>query len=154
MGVTDEYGYTQQYNIRKGRYTNMKRTINTTIIKAIMKTIKTIITIGFIVLCICLLDSMQVKAAEPVKEIESLIDMNQISDFVVNDKCLQLYFNDGTGYYWENDTDSDNEIISNEYAQYDDSYIDMNTVTSFDVAEYGLMLYLNDGSGYYWERQV
>ena len=56
---------------QKGRYRNMKNTINT-IIKATMKTINTIITIGFIVLCICLFDSMQVKAAEPAKEIESL----------------------------------------------------------------------------------
>lgn len=151
MGVTDEYGYTQQYNIRKGRYTNMKRTINTTIIKTTMKTIKTIITIGFIVLCICLLDSMQVKAAEPVKEIESLIDMNQISDFVVNGECLQLYFNDGNGYYWELETGATIDTISNEYAQYDDSYIDMNTVTRFDITEYGLMFYFSDGNGYYWE---
>ena len=130
----------------------MKNTINTTIIKATMKTIKTIITIGFIVLCICLFDSMQVKAVEPVKEIESLIDMNQISDFVVNGESFQLYFNDDTGYYWENDTDSDSEIISNEYVQYDDSYIDMNTVVGFNATEYGLMFYLKDGNGYYWER--
>ena len=81
--------------------------------------------------------------------------MTQITDFVANESNLQLYFNDGTGYYWESDIDSDNEIISIEYAQYyDDNYIDMDTVTYFDIAEYGLMLYLNDGSGYYWERQV
>lgn len=129
----------------------MKNTINTTIIKATMKTINTIITIGFIVLCICLFDSMQVKAAEPAKEIESLIDMNQISDFVVNGESLQLYFNDATGYYWETDTDSDSEIISNEYAQYDDSYIDMNTVVGFNDTKYGLMFYFSDGNGYYWE---
>lgn len=129
----------------------MKNTINT-IIKATIKTIKTIITIGFIVLCICLLDSMQVKAAEPVKEIESLIDMNQISDFVVNGESLQLYFNDGTGYYWELETGATIDTISSEYTQYDDSYIDMNTVVGFNDTEYGLMLYFSDGTGYYWER--
>ena len=128
----------------------MKNTINTTI-KATMKTIKTIITIGFIVLCICLFDSMQVKAVEPVKEIESLIDMNQISDFVVNGESLQLYFIDGSEYYWELDAGATIDTISNEYVQYDDNYIDMNTVVGFDTTEYGLMFYFNDGTGYYWE---
>ena len=128
----------------------MKNTINTTI-KATMKTIKTIITIGFIVLCICLFDSMQVKAVEPVKEIESLIDMNQISDFVVNGESLQLYFIDGSEYYWELEAGATIDTISNEYVQYDDNYIDMNTVVGFDTTEYGLMFYFNDGTGYYWE---
>lgn len=113
--------------------------------------IKTIITIGFIVLCICLLDSMQVKAAEPAKEMESIIDMNQISDFVVNGESLQFYFNDDNGYYWELETGTTIDIISNEYVQYDDSYIDMSTVVGFNPTEYGLMLYFSDGTGYYWE---
>ena len=113
--------------------------------------IKTIITIGFIVLCICLLDSMQVKAAEPAKEMESIIDMNQISDIIVNGESLQLYFNDGTGYYWELETGTTIDIISNKYVQYDDSYIDMNTLIGFNDTEYGLMLYFSDGTGYYWE---
>ena len=113
--------------------------------------IKTIITIGFIVLCICLFDSMQVKAAEPTKEIESIIDMNQISDFVVNGESLQLYFNDGTGYYWELETGAAIDTISSKYTQYDDSYIDMTTVVGFNDTEYGLMLYFSDGTGYYWE---
>ena len=79
--------------------------------------------------------------------------MTQITDFVVNDGSLQLYFNDGTGYYWKNDIDSDSEIISDRYMQcYDDNYVDMNTVTSFDVTVYGLQLYLSDGNGYFWER--
>lgn len=150
MGVTDQYGYTQQYNIRKGRYTNMKRTIKTTI----TITIKVITTLAFIMISAYLFETIKVNAAEPTPESksESIIDMTQIIDFVVNGECLQLYFNDGTGYYWENDTDSDNEIISNEYAKYDDSYIDMNIVISFDVTEYGLMLYFSDGNGYYRKR--
>ncbi len=131
----------------------MKNTINTTIIKATMKTIKTIITIGFIVLCICLFDSMQVKAAEPTQESnwESVIDMNQISDFVVNGESFQLYFNDDTGYYWELETGAAIDTISSKYTQYDDSYIDMSTVVGFNDTEYGLMFYFNDGTGYYWE---
>ena len=123
----------------------MKRIIKTTI--------RTIATLAFIMLCACLFETIKENAAEPAPE--SIIDMTQITDFVANESNLQLYFNDGTGYYWESDIDSDNEIISIEYAQYyDDNYIDMDTVTYFDIAEYGLMLYLNDGSGYYWERQV
>ena len=66
---------------------NMKRTMKTTI--------KTIATIGFIVLCICLFNGIQAQAAEPTQEsnLESVIDTNQISDFVVNGESLQLYFN-------------------------------------------------------------
>ena len=123
----------------------MKRIIKTTI--------RTIATLACIMICACLFETIKVNAAESAPE--SIIDMTQITDFVANESNLQLYFNDGTGYYWESDIDSDNEIISIEYAQYyDDNYIDMDTVTYFDITEYGLMLYLNDGSGYYWERQV
>jgi len=116
-------------------------------------TITTIATLAFLIICAYLFGSMEVNAAEPT--LESIIDMTQITDFVVNESNLQLYFNDGTGYYWESDIDSDNKIISSEYAQhFDDNYIDMDTVIEFDITEYGLMLYLSDGSGYYWERQV
>ena len=139
--------------ISKGRYTNMKRIIKTTI----TVTIRTITTLAFILICAYLFGSVNVNADELTADTksESIIDMTQITDFVVNDESLQLYFNDGTGYYWENDIDSNNEIISTEYAQhFDDNYIDMDTVTEFDITEYGLMLYLSDGSGYYLERQV
>lgn len=137
--------------ISKGRYTNMKRIIKTTI----TITIRTITTIAFILICAYLSGSVNVNAAELTADTksESIIDMTQITDFVVNDECLQLYFNDGTGYYWENDADSGDGIISTEYAQhYNDNYIDMDTVIRLDITEYGLMLYLYDGTGYYWER--
>lgn len=127
----------------------MKRIIKPTI----KTTIRTIATLACIMICACLFETIKVNAAEPAPE--SIIDMTQITDFVVNESNLQLYFNDGTAYYWDSDIDSDNEIISTEYAQhFNDSYIDMNTVTDFDITEYGLMLYLSDSSGYYWERQV
>ena len=131
----------------------MKRAIKTTI----TVTVKTIATIVFIMICAYLFGSIKVNAAEPTPEpiSESIIDMTQVTDFIVNDGILQLYFNDGTGYYWENDIDSEYRIISDKYIQCcDDNYIDMDTVISFDITEYGLMLYLNDGNGYYWERQV
>ena len=129
----------------------MKRAIKTTI----TVTVKTIATVAFIMICAYLFGSIKVNAAKPTPELisESIIDMTQITDFVVNDGSLQLYFNDGTGYYWKNDIDSDSEIISDRYMQcYDDNYVDMNAVTSFDVTVYGLQLYLSDGSGYFWER--
>lgn len=129
----------------------MKRAIKTTI----AVTVKTIATIVFIMICAYLFDSIKVNAAEltPETKSESIIDMTQVTDFVVNNGSLQLYFNDGTGYYCESDIDSDSGIISYGYMQcYDDNYVNMNTVTRFDATEYGLMLYLNDGNGYYLER--
>ena len=130
---------------------NMKRAIKTTI----TVTVKTIATIVFIMICAYLFGSIKVNAAEltPETKSESIIDMTQVTDFVVNDGSLQLYFNDGTGYYWESDIDSDSGIMPYGYMQcYDDNYVNVNTVTRFDATEYGLMLYLNDGNGYYFER--
>ena len=127
----------------------MKRTIKTTI--------KTIVTVGFIMICACLFGNTKVSAAEPTQELESIVDMTQIIDFVVNDGSLQLYFNDGTGYYWEKEIDSMSEVtlngfVLNGFVQSDDNYIDMDTVIDFDITECGLQLYFNDGSGYYLER--
>ena len=121
----------------------MKRTIKTTI--------KTIATIGFIMICALLFGNMKVSAAEPTPELDTIIDMTQVIDFVTNDGRLQLYFNDGTGYYWEKEN-TVIETTTNTYVQYDDNLVDMDTVIDFDITEYGLQLYLNDGSGYYLER--
>lgn len=129
----------------------MKRAIKTTI----TITVKTIATIVFIIICAYLFGSIKANAAELTPELisGSITDMTQVTDFVVNDGSLQLYFNDGTGYYWESDIDSDSGIMPYGYMQcYDDNYVNVNTVTRFDATEYGLMLYLNDGNGYYWER--
>ena len=118
-------------------------------------TVKTIATIVFIMICAYLFGSIKVNAAELTPELisGSITDMTQVTDFVVNDGSLQLYFNDGTGYYWESDIDSDSGIMPYGYMQcYDDNYVNVNTVTRFDATEYGLMLYLNDGNGYYFER--
>ena len=69
----------------------MKRIIKTTI--------RTIATLAFIMICACLFETIKVNAAEPAPE--SIIDMTEITDFGANQCNLQLYFNDGTGYYWE-----------------------------------------------------
>lgn len=54
-------------------------------------------------ICAYLFGSIHVNAAEPTPETksESIIDMTRITDFVVNDESLQLYFYDGNGYYLE-----------------------------------------------------
>ena len=65
----------------------MKRTINVT-----MKTIRTIITIGFILLCI---------SNEYVQYDDSYIDMNTVVGFNATEYGLMFYFSDGNGYYWE-----------------------------------------------------
>ena len=116
----------------------MKRTI---------KTIGTIVTIIATIISVFLFNGIHVSAAEP----ESLIDMNTVIDFSATENGLYLYFNDGTGYYWEHE-DMVIETISNGYVQYDDSYIDMDSVVDFTATEYGLYLYFDDGNGYYWER--
>lgn len=116
------------------------------------RTIKIIVTIGFIMICALLFSNMKVSAAEPTPELETIIDMTQVTGFVANGDSLQLYFNDGTGYYWEYE-DTVIETTTNIYVQYDDNLVDMDTVIDFDITEYGLQLYLNDGSGYYLALQ-
>jgi len=109
------------------------------------KTIRTIVTVGFIIICACLFGSIQISAAAPTTE--SIIDVTQVKDFTANDGSLQLYFNDGTGYYWEKDG-----VLSDDHVQYDDSIVDMDAVIDFTATEYGLQLYFEDGTGYYLER--
>ena len=116
------------------------------------KMIKTIVTVGIIMICACLFGSMKVSAAEPSPRYESLIDMAQVTDFVANAECLLLYFNDGTGYYWEKDIDAVAETESDAYIPLDENLVDMNTIVDFSATEYGLQLYFEDGSGYFWER--
>ncbi len=131
---------------------NMKRAIKTTI----TITVKTIATIVFIIICAYLFGSIKVNAAEHTPELisGSITDMTQVTDFVVNDGSLQLYFNDGTGYYWARDINSANASISAGYMTFDNNYVDINAVTRFDITEYGLMIYFSDGSGYYWESDI
>lgn len=116
------------------------------------KMIKAIATVGIIMICACLFGSMKASAAEPSPQYESLIDMTQITDFVANDGCLMLYFNDGTGYYWEKGIDVVAETESDAYIPLDENLVDMNTIVDFSATEYGLQLYFADGSGYFLER--
>ena len=120
------------------------------------KMIKTIVTVGIIMICAFLFGSMKASAAEPSQQHESLIDMAQVTDFVANDGCLMLYFNDGTGYYWEKDNDVSIDAVletgSDTHIPLDNNFVDMDAVVDFTASEYGLQLYFADGSGYFLER--
>lgn len=120
------------------------------------KMIGAIATVGIIMICACMFGSMKASAAEPSPQYESLIDMTQITDFVANDGCLMLYFNNGTGYYWEKDIDMSMDAVaeteSDAYIPLDDKLVDMDEVVDFTASEYGLQLYFADGSGYFLER--
>lgn len=85
----------------------MKRTI---------KTIGIIATMGIMLVCAYLLGTTQ---AETITEIQTvtetkevipagyiplnddIVDMNTIVDFTATEYSLQLYFKDGSGYFWE-----------------------------------------------------
>lgn len=120
------------------------------------KMIKTIATAGFIMICAFLFGDMKVSTAESSPQHESLIDMAQVTDFVANDECLLLYFNDGTGYYWEKGIDMSMDAVaeteSDAYIPLDDNLVNMDEVVDFTASEYGLQLYFADGSGYFLER--
>lgn len=116
MGVTNRNGYTLTIK-ESGGIKNMKRTI---------KTISIIATMGVMLVCAYLLGTTQaetiteVQTVTEVKEVEKIVevipdgyintkseeftenyvDMRKVVYFEVVDG-LQLYYEDGTGYYWE-----------------------------------------------------
>lgn len=88
------------------------------------KTVKTIGIIGVMAISLCgsyLLGTTQVKEVTAIKEVEKIIeivpngyidttsaefynnyvDMRMVTGFSGTVDGLQLYFNDNTGYYWE-----------------------------------------------------
>ena len=89
----------------------------------IIKTVSTIAAVGIILMCVCRLDSVQAKAAE-IEE-QTVIDMNTVIDYVADDDSLQIYFNDGTEYYWEKEINVSSEFIADECMLYDnDIFLD------------------------------
>lgn len=123
--------------------------------KEIVKIIKTVTVILFILICTCLVNGTQVKAAEPTPE--TVIDMTQIIDFVADDNSLYLFFDGGTGYYLGNTVEKEEKAITAEYidpilSESYNNYIDMCQITDFIVNNGNLLIYLNDGTNYYWER--
>lgn len=89
--------------------------------KKMIKTIGIIATIGIMLVCAYLLGTTQaetitkIQTVTEVREIipddyidinsaefqDNFVDMRTVIDFSSTEYGLQLYFGDGTGYYWE-----------------------------------------------------
>lgn len=79
--------------------------------KKSIKTIGIIAAIGIMLVCAYLLGATQARTDETVPDTyidmnspdfyDNYVDMRQVTDFISNDKGLQLYLLDGSGYYWE-----------------------------------------------------
>lgn len=87
--------------------------------KKSIKTIGTIATVGIMLICAYMLGTTQAETiteAQTITEVndvvpdvyiqpdkldDNIIDMRTVIDFTANDNGVQLYFDDGTGYYWE-----------------------------------------------------
>ena len=84
--------------------------------KKSIKTIGTIATMGIMIICAYLLGTTQaeiiteVQTITEIKEVvpdgyipldDSIVNMDSVIDFSVTEHGLQLYFEDGSGYYLE-----------------------------------------------------
>lgn len=85
----------------------MKKTIKTTVI---------IVTMGIMLVCSYLLGTTQAETITEVQTVtetrevipdgyiplhDSIVDMDAVIDFSATEYGLQLYFEDGSGYFWE-----------------------------------------------------
>lgn len=87
---------------------------------------------------------------------DTFIDMRTVIGFSATDEGLQLYFNDGTGYWLDTDMmwNNMNRSYENSYTNieiYNQDIINVLTVIGYEANESGLLLYLNDNSGYWLE---
>jgi len=95
------------YYSRKGDHETMKKSI---------KAIGIIATITIMLVCAYLLGTTQaetiteIQTVAEIKEVipagyipldDNIVDMNTIVDFSATEYGLQLYFEDGSGYFWE-----------------------------------------------------
>ena len=84
--------------------------------KKTIKTIEIIATMVIMLVCAYMLGTTQaetitkVQTVTEIKEVipdgyiplnDDIVDMNTIIDFSATEYGLQLYFDDGSGYYWE-----------------------------------------------------
>ena len=94
MGVTNGNGYTLTYKI----------------------SFRIIVTMGVMLVCAYLLGTTQaetiteVQMVTEIREVipdgyiplnDSIVDMDAVVDFSATEYGLQLYFEDGSGYFWE-----------------------------------------------------
>ena len=84
--------------------------------KKTFKAIKIIVTMGVMLVCAYLLGTTQAKTITEVQTMtetmgvipdgyiplhDSIVDMDAVIDFSATEYGLQLYFEDGIGYFWE-----------------------------------------------------
>lgn len=84
--------------------------------KKTFKAIKIIVTMGVMLVCAYLLGTTQAKTITEVQTMtetmgvipdgyiplhDSIVDMDAVIDFSATEYGLQLYFEDGSGYFWE-----------------------------------------------------
>ncbi|RKI86522.1 hypothetical protein D7V94_22675 [Parablautia intestinalis] len=84
--------------------------------KKSVKTIGTIATMGIMLVCAYLLGTTQAETITNIQTVtetrevipdgyiplnDNIVDMNTIVDFSATEYGLQLYFEDGSGYFWE-----------------------------------------------------
>ena len=79
--------------------------------RKILKTIGTIAAIGTMIIGSYFVGASQAEKVEVSPDgyvntesqefYENYIDMREVTDFSVNDNALQLYLEDGSGYYYE-----------------------------------------------------
>ena len=98
------------WNIRKGRYKNMKKS---------NKIIGIIATMAFIAVRSFYLGTTQAETITDVQTVteivapdgcidstskefyDNFIDMRKVTDYAATDSGLMIYLDDGNGYYWE-----------------------------------------------------
>ena len=84
--------------------------------KKTFKAIKIIVTMGVMLVCAYWLGTTQAKTITEVQTMtetmgvipdgyiplhDSIVDMDAVIDFSATEYGLQLYFEDGSGYFWE-----------------------------------------------------
>ena len=89
--------------------------------KKSIRTIGTIATMGIMVVCAYRLGTTQAETKTEIKEVEKVVevvpdgyidtttedfyinyvDMRKVTDFTATEYGLQIYLDDGSGYYWE-----------------------------------------------------
>ena len=94
------------YKIRRGSNTMMKS----------IRIIGIVATMGIMLVCAYLLGTTQAETMTQVQTVtetrevipdgyiplnDNIVDMNTIVDFSATEYGLQLYFEDGSGYFWE-----------------------------------------------------
>ena len=134
------------------------------------KSIKTIATMGIMMMLSYLLGTTQ---AETITEVQTVTEIREVvpDGYISLDECIPLddiacYFIDGHDYPCFELKDVGNQLdndhnrsyrdiiakLTDETEDFKNNFVDMRQVVDFSATEYGLQLYFEDGTGYYLER--